>query len=337
MAALFKGIENDYDKVKMPILHVTGWYDFVGESTLRSYSGIVAAGNDKQRLIIGPWYHDQVFTGKSVVGDIDFGPSAQRGFDSMLELSVKWFDVHLRGEGKEPLKSPVEVFVMGANEWQGLQAWPAPSAQEQKWYVGNDFSLSTTEPKTTGSDSYVFDPDDPVPTNGGSNFHYFKNNLGILDQSEIQKRDDVLVYSSAALEEPLRIAGMLKAVLYAETEGADTDFTVKVVELRSDGYARIIEEGIVRLSAAGIGGEEGLRPGAVYKVEIVIGDIAIELPAGSRLQLEISSSNFPKYDLNPNTGEDPMKATEFRKVKQTIHFSPEHPTHLIVPVIQVID
>lgn len=337
LAAMFRGIEDDYDKVAMPILHITGWYDFVAESTLRSYSGIVTAGNDRQRLIVGPWYHDQVYTGKAKVGDIDFGSVAERSFDELLELSVKWFKHYLSGEGPEPVNAPVEVFVMGANEWMDLSAWPAPAAQEQLWFIGNQRTLGTIAPKNNGNDSFVFDPDNPVPTIGGNNFHYFKDNLGILDQSEVQKREDVLVYTSAPLEQPLLVAGPMKAVLYAESEGVDTDFTAKVVELRPDGYARIIEEGIVRLSAAETASESGLQPGTVYRIEVEIGDIAIELPQGSRLQLEIGSSNFPKYNLNPNTGEDPMEAVEFRKVRQTVHFSPEYPTHLVLPVIQMIN
>jgi putative CocE/NonD family hydrolase len=175
----------------------------------------------------------------------------------------------------------------------------------------------------------------PVPTYGGANFHFFLHLVGVKDQRDIEARDDVLVYTTPALEEDLEIAGPIHAVLHVSTEGTDTDFTAKLVEVRSDGYARIIEEGIIRASYRnGHDGRQLLEPGEVYCLTIDLKSAAIRVPKGNRLRLEVSSSNFPKYDRNPNTGEDPMEARTLRAVTQRVYFGGNTPSHLILPVVE---
>ena len=340
---MFKGIEGQHDKVSVPIFHISGWYDFVFPETLKAYSGIEKHGSVFQKIIVGPWYHDQVFMGKSVVGDLDFGPAARRDFDELLDLSIRWFDRYLKGIDNGIEKEPrVSLFVMGKNEWRNFTKWPMGDGKTQKWYLSSkaganssegDGTLSLQEAKSPGTDQFVFDPLDPVPTLGGDNFHYFRDNVGIKNQAEIEKRKDVLVYTSKPLADGLEIIGPVKLVLYASTEGADTDFTGKLVELRKDGYARLIQEGIVRAQYRESRRKPMmLKPGKVYRFEINIGATAINLHPGSRLRLEVSSSNFPKYDRNPNTGEDAFEATNLKEVKQTIYFSGEHPSHIVLPV-----
>ncbi len=163
--------------------------------------------------------------------------------------------------------------------------------------------------------------------------HYFPDNLGIKDQTEVEKRKDVLVYTSSVLEKPMEIIGSLRVVLYASTEGVDTDFTAKLVQVRPDGYARIIEDGIIRgRYRKSLETPDFLEPGKVYKFEIDLGHTAILLPEGSRLRVEISSSNFPKYDRNSNTEIEPFDVVEFKKVEQKVFFSKKHPSHIILPV-----
>jgi putative CocE/NonD family hydrolase len=173
-----------------------------------------------------------------------------------------------------------------------------------------------------------------VPTNGGANSHFFPGNLGAKDQTGIEKRPDVLVYTSRPLEKDMLLVGPIRAVLYASTEGKDTDFTAKLVQVLADGTAWNIEDGIIRAGYREPSkSSQPTEPGAIYKFEIDMGAAARRISAGSRLRLEISSSNFPKYDRNPNTGEDPFSATKFEAVAQTVYHSSEYATHIILPVL----
>ena len=175
---------------------------------------------------------------------------------------------------------------------------------------------------------------DPVPTTGGANMHFFLEGVGIKDQNAVERRDDVLVYTSAPLKEDLTLTGRLKAILYATTEGKQTDFTAKLVEVRADGYARNIEDGIKRGPDAVDGKEiDIMEPGMVYRFTVGMGATGIRIPKGNRLRVEISSSNFPKYSRNPNTGESPEDATEFQRVEQTILHTSEYPSHVVLPVL----
>jgi len=184
------------------------------------------------------------------------------------------------------------------------------------------------------SDQFIFDPNNPVPTTGGANWHLIKGNQGVLDQSEVESRQDVLVYTSDPLASALTLVGPVQATVYASSEGKNTDFTAKLVEVRSDGYARNIVDGIVRASHLfGLDSTNWLEPSKVYKYDIDMGATAIRLDSGSQLRLEISSSNFPKYDRNPNTGVDPIVATEFLPVTQTVYHTEEYPTHVLLPVL----
>ena len=343
----FQDISGEFHKVNIPVLHLTGWHDYLYRSTLGSHQRIKDQHKDKvfQKLIVGPWYHNQELTERSMVGDLDFGPKAQMGLERILALSTKWFDHWIKGKENDIKKeSPVRVFVMGLNDWKDFDEWPPRSVEYRKWYFSSekganssagDGLLSTLLPKRRSHDSFVFDPNDPVPTVGGANFHLFHDNLGVKNQVEIEKRQDVLVYTSALLDRPMQVIGPLKVILYASTEGVDTDFTAKIVEVKKDGYARIIEDGIIRArNRKSLTKPEMVKPGEIYQYEIDLGATAIELESGSRIRVEISSSNFPKYDRNPNTGEEPMDAVEFKKVLQKIFFSKEYPSHILLPVLK---
>jgi len=336
-------ITDRFDQVRLPILHVTGWNDFVARHTLDVYSGIdrAAKGARTQELVVGPWRHDQIWTKTTKVGDEDFGPSTVWGVEKTMGLAVKWFDRHVKGQVGEVGK-PVRLFVMGVNEWREFDAWPPRNVESQKWYfhsdahangASGDGRLSTQEPATEGRDQFVFDPLNPVPTLGGVNFHFFPDNLGVKDQRPIEQREDVLVYTSQPLEENLTIIGPLSASIFAASEGKQTDFTVKLVEVRADGYARIIEEGI-RRGPDPVNGSPAaaMVPTQTYRFSVDLGATAIAIPKGNRLRVEVSSSSFPKYTRNPNTGATPETATEFVAVKQTVFHSPQYPSHFTLPV-----
>jgi putative CocE/NonD family hydrolase len=233
---------------------------------------------------------------------------------------------------------------MGVNDWREFEQWPPKHVKLQKWYVTShqgangvdgDGRLAPHPPVTSGRDTFVFDPMDPVPTTGGANSHFFRRTLGVRDQRPVGQRPDVLVYTSEPLENDLTIIGPLQAVIHAATEGRHTDFTAKLCEVRPDGYAAIIEDGI-RRGPDPVAGQTAalMEPGRVYRFTIDMGGTGIRIARGSRLRVEISSSNFPKYSRNPNTGEMPEAASQFEKVTQTIVHAPDRPSYIVLPVLR---
>jgi putative CocE/NonD family hydrolase len=336
-----------YGDVDIPILHVVGWNDFLAASTLEVYEGIREARGDGapfQKLMVGPLAHDMQWDTVSVVGDEDFGPESTIGSYKLIEMSIMWFHRYLRGiptgVDQEP---PAKIFLMGANEWRHFDHWP-PETEETLWWLESGGSANTAagdgtllpeDEATPGHDTFVFDPMDPVPTYGGANMHFFPDKLGPRDQSEIEKRDDVLCYTSAPLESDTDIVGHIGATIYASTEGKSTDFTAKLVVVRPDGYARIVTEGIKRDPDVPEEDENApMVPGKVYPFTIDLGATAIRVPAGHQLRLEVSSSNFPKYTRNPNTGEAAELAEEFRAVSQNVYHDEEFASVLRLPVLR---
>ena len=341
-----RNMNKDYSAkdIDIPVFHLSGWNDFVCNAALGVYDEISSEAHHENKLLIGPWFHDQLQTDFTEVGDEDFGATSVLGREKMNRLTLNWFD-HIFHDKDVTDKFPTDVklFIMGENEWKNFDSWPPANVEYQKWFISSEKGANTSTgdgrlgpetPQNSKPDTFVFNPMDPVPTYGGANFHFFLHLIGIKDQSEIEKREDVLVYTSEVLKNDLDLIGPIKAVINASTEGKDTDFTAKLVEVRSDGYARIIQEGIIRASYRNSSSErELLNPGDVYELEIDMGSTAIQIPSGSKLRVEISSSNFPKYDRNPNTGEDAFTAKEFERVSQTIYHNEDYPSYLILPVM----
>jgi uncharacterized protein len=322
-----------YDSVRVPVLHLTGFHDYVYRNGLEAYDRIRTAsgGGVEQALVLGPWWHNQIWMDATAAGDEDFGPASRWGFETTMETVGAWFDRHLRRGG--PAAPPVRLFVMGENRWRDLDAWPPSGVREEAWYLAGDGLLQATPPTRAAVDHFIYDPADPVPTLGGAVSHYFPHLLGVRDQRPLAGRRDVLSYTSAPLLRAVVLAGPIRAVLHASTDGPDTDFTAKLVEVRPDGYARLIEEGIIRAQyRGGRGATRPLEPGRVYAFEIDMGATALRLGAGSRIRIEVSSSNFPQYDRNANTGQDAMEATESRVARQTVHHGPATPSRVILPV-----
>jgi putative CocE/NonD family hydrolase len=265
-----------------------------------------------------------------------------------MKLALDWFDATLKSEAADVSGWPdTELFVMGDNEWRRYDSWPPPQVRFRKLFLGSstgansaggDGRLTAAAPSLDGFDTFLFDPMNPVPTHGGANFHFMLHLVGVKDQRDIEEREDVLVYTSDPLAEELEITGPIKAVVHVSSEGRDTDFTAKLVQVKPDGYARIIEEGIQRVSFRnGPGERELIDPGEVYEITIEMGSTAITIPAGHRLRLEVSSSNFPKYDRNPNTGEDPLRARVLKTVTQKVYFGGEYRSHIVIPVVERLD
>jgi len=341
-------IAGDFDKIDIPTFHLAGWYDFVGPVTIDTFEGLdraARAGHKTfHKLLVGPWMHGQIYNGGTKIGEREFPDSINIGIDKLAEMSVQWFDQWLKGKDTGVTRErPVKLFVMGDDEWRSFDRWPPKNVRFESWYLASetgaagiegDGRLTRDKPGQGGADRFVYDPMDPVPTTGGANFHAFPDNNGIKDQREVEKRTDVLVYTTDVLERDTTIIGPVRAVLFASTEGRYTDFTAKLVDVRPDGYAANIVDAIKR-GPDPIDGKDVVRmePGKVYRFTVDMDATAISVKKGHRLRVEVSSSNFPKYTRNPNTGESAEYATEFVKVTQTVHHSPEYPSHVVLPMM----
>jgi hypothetical protein len=285
-------------------------------------------------------------SGGSVYGDEDFGPLADFGVEKDIEISVRWFDYHLKGIKNGIMDEPrAQYFLMGKNQWKTCDQFPPKNVKPLKLYLCSkkganslegDGRLRFKQTKKRGFDRFIYDPLNPVPTAGGVMSHMLPALAGIKDQQEVETRQDVLVYRTGPLKEGMEIVGDVFVKLYITSDSVDTDFTAKLVEIRKNGYIRIIEDGIAKTRfRRGFTKMEKIIPGKVYELKIEIGTTAIWIPKGNQIGLEISSSNFPKYPRNPNTGVTELKAKKFKKATQTVYFSKQFPSCLVLPVLPV--
>ena len=340
-------IEDQLSDIDLPTLNYGGWYDVFMSGTILGYEGMrreapSQAVRDSQRLLIGPWVHIRNCPGN--VGAYDFGTRAgayHLGLESRL---LGFFDQHLRG-APAPDEAPVEIFAMGENRWRSYDEWPPPGAVEKKLYMHSAGkaatcldcgSLSFDAPGDEPADAYVYNPADPAPTVGGGlccDPVWMK--WGPYDQREVEQRPDVLVFSSEPLEADIEITGWVRAKLFASTSAVDTDFTAKLVDVSPDGDARNLTDGILRARyRTGRGPARPVTPGEVIEYDIDMWATSNVFKAGHRIRLEVSSSNFPRFDRNPNTGGDIATETEMVPALQTIYHDTNRPSHLAISVIQ---
>ncbi len=344
-------IERYQSQVEVPALHVAGWYDVFIWGAVQNYLGMKrnAASEEVRRgqhLIIGPWAHGVL---SRQVGALDFGLHSSLESQDLLNRQKRWFDRYLKGEqnGLEN-EPPVYIFVMGDNMWRAEDEWPLARAVETSYFLhsngqansldGNG-SLSTTPPEAEPSDQYIFDPHDPVPTIGGRlivptfNTSYY---AGPLDQSAVERRADVLVYTTEPLKERLEVTGHVFMKLYASSDCLDTDFTAKLVDVYPDGTPYNLGEAIIRARYRNsLAQPELLEPGQIYEYTLDLAAISIAFQPGHRIRLEIASSNFPRYDCNPNHGGVIASATDadIKIAHQTVLHNSQYPSRLILPII----
>lgn len=337
-------VNDSYEIMEVPVLHITGWNDWMYSMTVEAFREM----SDRalpQRLIVGPWTHNQPLTGGTSFGDEDFGPTAALGWEREWALCLEWFDYHVKGVDNGVMEEPrVRYFVMNDNEWVTDSVFPPVGLERQVYYLTSsnganssdgDGRLETALPTRDGSDHFTYDPLDPVPTVGGINCHLIRGLEGIYDQTDVEQRSDILVYTSDAFESDVRIVGNVTATLFVSSDATDTDFTAKLCEVRADGYVRIIEDGLAKTRFRNSFEEvEPIVPGEIYELDILIGTTAISIPQGHRLRLEISSSSFPKYPRNPNTGEFEADATVLKRAQQTVYYSSQHPSRVEVSVVK---
>ena len=327
--------EERFGNIKVPVHTQGGWYDIFLAGTINGFTGMRNKGGSEKarresKMIIGAWGHGA----SQKFGDIDFGPTANR---SLSARELQWFDHYLKGADngidREP---PVEIFFMGANKWAHAQDWPLPGTRYTPYYLASGATLSAAKPDASGNDKYVYDPANPVPTLGGNNCCGTPTLAGPKDQRPIEARKDVLVYSSAVLSGPLAIAGPVKMKLHASTDGPDTDFMVKLIDVAPNGYAMNIAEGILRARfRKGLDRMELLEPGKEYEFEVdMVGTANVFLP-GHRIRVDITSSNFPQFDRNPNTGEALGASSKIRAAKQTVLHGGARASHIVLPVVDL--
>jgi putative CocE/NonD family hydrolase len=334
-------IETHHDKFRVPAFHLTGWYDTLLTGTLRNFSGLRArAANDNarkfQRIVIGPWTHARPTKTTTSIGDVDYGSEA--GFDSD-EAMLEWFDYWLHGKNRAALDTaPVRLFVMGENRWRAEQEWPLARARPTPYYLRSDGRANTasgdgrlelTAPDREPADRYTYDPNDPVPTGAAGGYSRVP-----LDRRKVEERPDVLVYTTAPLAVDVEVTGPLAVTLWISSSARDTDFTGTLVDVFPDGTARALSDGILRARyRGGKTSQRPLTPDEPTEITIDLGATSNLFRAGHRIRLEISSSNFPRFDRNPNTGgtfgEDPA----VERARQTILHDAAHPSRLILPIV----
>lgn len=328
-----------------PMLHVGSWYDVFQYDTLAMYLGMRDRARSQsagraQKLMMGPWAHllpYSIPTSRGT-GDIDFGPEAAI---ELHAFQLRWFDHFLKGMANGVLdEPPVRLFVTGDDRWRDENEWPLARTRYTDLFLhsggranslGGDGRLSFERPAEQPADNYVYDPGDPVPTRGGTTLGI---KAGVFDQAEVERRDDVLVYTGDILERDMELTGPVAMILYAASSAPDTDFMAKLCDVRPDGYSQNVVEGAVRARFRDSLSEPSpIVPERVYEYKINLWATSHVFKAGHRLRLEVASSNFPRYDRNPNTGHDLFADAEVARANQIVFHDARHPSRLILPVI----
>lgn len=343
-----ENIDEEVD-IDLPGFHLAGWYDCFLGPTIDNYLSLKKKNNN-QKLIIGPWGHGShnPYFGERYFGLKSSGDLID-GKDDITSLHIKWFDYWLKENKNVAFENedPIRIFIMGINKWRSEKEWPLARTEYTKLYLHSDGKANVgTEHGTLRfdqpdqddpHDQYVYDPDDPVPTVGGPTLFYRGVNTGPLAQNDIEQRNDVLVYSTDPLEEPLEVTGPVKVFLYAKSDAPDTDFTVKLTDVLPDGKSINVTEGIVRAKYRHGEATPLAEPlnGEVILYEIDLWATSIVFLKGHSLRISITSSNFPMYDINPNTGKSLLDSTETQKANQQIYHDQNYASYVLLPVIHM--
>ena len=353
------------------MVHLSGWYDAYARTATENYQGLSRARRGPVRLIMGPWTHGARSTPHA--GDIDFGPGATLDADGgdLFARRLEWFDRYLKGRrgAADERTAPVRIFVMGGGSgrrspegrlehggrWRSERDWPIPDRSPTPYYLSAAGRLSTTPPAAAAPPvSYDFDPQHPVPTIGGtvtSGEPLMRG--GGYDQREgpavygarapylpLAARPDVLVFETGPLEEEVEVTGAIEAHLWVSSDALDTDFTIKLLDVYPpsvdypEGFALNLTDGILRCRYRDSWEQPSLlTPGTVYPITVVAFPTSNRFVRGHSIRLDVSSSNFPHFDVNPNTGGPEGTDLTHRVARNTLHMDSEHPSHLVLPVI----
>jgi putative CocE/NonD family hydrolase len=323
-------------QINVPAVHFGGWFDTFSQGTIDSFRTRQERGapgaKGKQVLVMGPWTHGG--RGRGSVGELRLPSNARRA--PGIEMG-EWFEHHLKGKENAAAKYPaVTYYVMGAfgeedvrgNEWRTAEAWPPPFAPTAL-YLRGEGRLAYAKPDARSTfTSYDHKPVDPVPTVGGRNLVL---PAGPFDQRKIEERDDVLVFTSEELQHPVESTGPVRVVLYASSSAVDTDFVARLCDVYPDGRSMLIADGIIRCRYRGsLEKAELLKPDEVVRLEIDLWDTSIVFNTGHRIRVSISSSNYPRFDVNPGSGKDSWEDRRPVSAKNTVYFDRERPSHLLL-------
>lgn len=353
----------------VPMVHLSGWYDPYSITAIENFVGLSALKKSPMRLVLGPWTHGQ----RSVThaGDVDFGPAAPLDgnlAEDFVALRKQWFDTHLKpGSTVDPLPEPVLIFVMGGGSgtrtadgrldhggrWRAEKAWPLPDAVATTYHLHALGKLSRVEAER-GLWSFQADPSNPVPTIGGAVTSGAPvMAAGAYDQREtrglfgarcpgrlLAERSDVLAFESDPLQSDLELTGQVELRLFVSSDAIDTDFTAKLLDIYPpsedlpDGFAMNLAHGILRARFRNsFEHPEPMVPGEIYEVRLRLFPTSNLFRAGHRIRIDIASSNFPHFDVNPNSDwRDPESCP--RVATNAVHFGPEYPSHAVLPIIR---
>lgn len=332
-----------FKKLNIPVFLYGGWYDLFQQGTIEDFLKIDhesgPAARAGERLVEGPWGHG-LYGPK--IGDVDFG---KKIVVDLQAKELRWLDHYVRGIANGAgLDSRVDVYVMGRNKWELQPDWPPAGAEPVRYFLhssgeantlqGNG-SLSLSPPGEEEPDRFEYNPANPVPAHGGGNSPRLIPGIwGVMDQRPVEERRDVLVYTTPPLSQDMEAAGTIEVHLFASSSTRDTDWTAKLVDVAPDGFAMNLTDGILRARYRdSFARPEFLTPGRVYDFKIEAGytdDVFLE---GHRIRLEISSSNFPTFSRNTNTGNEPEKDTRFVKAEQAVYHDGSHASYLQLPLI----
>jgi uncharacterized protein len=324
----FADVEAHYGEIEIPALNLSGWHDegYGPNGAIHNYLGTRKNGSI---LVIGPWRHGTPRLTKMVVGDLDFGVDAGLDNDALL---FHWFDHWLKGEdnGVEREK-PMKIFVMGDDRWREEESWPLERRVETAYYLGGGGKLSTGPPPAEDrSDRYDYDPRDPV-------VDLHEGQQGPFDQSPLEKRGDVLVYTTAPLDGDVEVTGNVAVDLYASSSAKDTDFIVRLLDVYPDGRAFNLMSPTVEVLRAryrkGQAKPELLVPGQVELYRLTNLVTSNVFKKGHRIRIHVTSSLFPHFDRNPNTGDPIGTSSRVEVAHQEIRHDSRYPSKIVLPVI----
>ena len=332
-------------ELQLPALHVVGYYDYFSRESVDNFMIMQKQARDEktrqqQRLILGPWDHGTV--GKTKVADVEFGPDAAV---DLFAIQLDWFDRHLKQDPAALAKPfpPVRYFSMGDNVWQDAQSWPPDGFKETPFFLRSDGKANTRKgngrltreapDQDETADTFRADPANPTPSTPITEARPIKAAVwGPVDQSAIEDRDDVLVYTSEPMTAPLTFAGNAEAKLHVSTDTPDADWAVKLIDVHPDGFAQNIARGILRgRYRTSLLKPELMKPGQVYEITVDLGPVAATIAKGHQLRVDISGADFPLYDRNSNTDEG-ITSSKTAIATEQVHHKPGALSRIVLPV-----
>jgi len=339
-------VEDRIPEIQAPMFLIAGWYDIFNTGQLKDFELVKKSGQrsaaEGTKIIIGPWNHG--FSDRNIERAYGIKRSRLEIVPFKVLKDIKeWYDYSLKGSkngwDKRP---PVRLYVLGENVWRYEKEWPLSRAVYTEYYLHSGGSANTFEgdgildrikPEASEpADTYTYDPQNPVPTVGGANL--ILENSGPMDQRKIEARQDILVYSTEPLQKEIEATGPVHLTVFVSSDAADTDFTGKLVDVFPDGKALLVCDGILRARYRnGLDKPELMESGRIYKLDIFLGNTSVLFKKGHKIRIEVSSSNFPRFDRNPNTGGDIATETKLKTAHQTVFHEEDHPSCLILPVI----